>query len=311
MRNSSRRRVTLALTALILSFFAVAVLVHTKIEEQRADSRAEEVLYVPSAKTLKRMSFGYTGLLADIYWTRAVQYFGWKHKHREMDYGLLYPLLDITTQLDPNLIVAYRFGGTFLAQEPPNGAGQPGRAAELIQRGIKANPNDWQLFYDLGFLEAMELQNYTAAAEAFNQGSRIPGAHPFLKILAAAMAQHGGDHATARMLWQTSYETSEEPLIKQNAVRHLRALQVDETVPRLEEAVQEFRKKAGVQPRNFSEVVSAGLLPKVPLDPIGTPYKLLPSGKVVVQDPDSLPFIKEGLPPDYKPAMESVPRMPM
>src|SRR5208283_4195559 len=49
------------------------------------------------------------------YWTRAVQYYGEKHRLRQMNLELLWPLLDITTTLDPDLIVAYRFGSTFLS----------------------------------------------------------------------------------------------------------------------------------------------------------------------------------------------------
>ncbi|MGH9350714.1 MAG: hypothetical protein ACRD2G_00895, partial [Terriglobia bacterium] len=33
-------------------------------------------LYVSSGVSLRRLSLGYEGLLADIYWTRAIQYFG-------------------------------------------------------------------------------------------------------------------------------------------------------------------------------------------------------------------------------------------
>src|SRR3569832_1575203 len=172
------------------------------------------------------MSLGYTGLMADIYWTRVVQYFGEKHRTKAQHYQLLAPLLDITTTLDPNLIVAYQFGSTFLAQKPPEGAGQPDKAVELIERGISANPDTWQLYYELGFLQYMELQDPVAAAHSFERGSAIPPAHPFLKILAASMAQHAGERDTARMLWTTTYETTEDAMIKQNAFKHLRALLV-------------------------------------------------------------------------------------
>jgi hypothetical protein len=58
----------------------------------------EEVLYLSSPKVLKRASLGYDGLLADIYWTRAVQYFGFRHHNFASDsYNLLAPLLEITT----------------------------------------------------------------------------------------------------------------------------------------------------------------------------------------------------------------------
>src|SRR5204863_422459 len=104
-----------------------------------------------SPKLLKRASLGYSGLLADIYWTRAVQYYGGKHQ-QAMRYDLLWPLLNITTQLDPHLIPAYLFGGTFLSQKPPDGAGDAAKAIELVEFGIRNNPDDWHLYYDLGYI---------------------------------------------------------------------------------------------------------------------------------------------------------------
>ena len=77
----------------------------------------EEVLYISSPKALKKMSLGYDGLLADIYWTRAVQYFGSKHHDGSHNFDLLAPLLEITTTLDPHLLVAYEYGANFLAPQ--------------------------------------------------------------------------------------------------------------------------------------------------------------------------------------------------
>ena len=59
-------------------------------------------------------------------WTRAVQYFGNKHHDGARRYDLLAPLLEITTGLDPHLLVAYEYGTNFLAPKPPGGGGMPG-----------------------------------------------------------------------------------------------------------------------------------------------------------------------------------------
>src|SRR5690349_10665371 len=124
MKN--RRAVTLIAATLLIGTFVGSVAVLRQVENARGkQATLEEILYVPSAKTLQRMSLGYSGLLADIYWTRAVQYYGGKRRQPAPRYDLLYPLLDITTDLDPHLVVAYEFGSVFLSQQPPAGAGQP------------------------------------------------------------------------------------------------------------------------------------------------------------------------------------------
>jgi hypothetical protein len=295
--------ITVALASVLIVSMSGAVLLLHRIDRLRSGATLEEVLYLPSPRILKRMSLGYNGLVADIYWTRAVQYFGAKHRARATEYHLLAPLLDITTELDPHLIIAYQFGSTFLAQKPPEGAGQPDKAVALVERGIQAIPNRWQLYYELGFLQYMELHDPAAAARAFERGSQIPGAPPFLKILAAAMAQHAGQLQTARMLWTTTYETTEDAMIRANALKHLRALKVDEHVPQLEALAAEYQRRRGRQPASWAELISAGLLRGMPVDPVGHPYKLMPDGRVQVADPDALPFINQGLPPSKKPEL--------
>jgi Flp pilus assembly protein TadD len=277
-----------------------AVLVQ-RVDQLRAGAVLQEMLYVSSPKLLKRMSLGYDGLLADIYWTRVVQYFGGKHSRGGGDYKLLWPLLNITTQLDPQLIPAYHFGTIFLEAKPPNGAGSPQQAIQLVRHGIQNNPGDWHLYYDLAFIY-YDLKDYKKSAQEFLLGSQLPGAHPFLKIMAAQMAEHGGDLATARMMWSATYETTRDKLIRANAAAHLRAIQAEEDVTVLEALAQKYRKSHGHFPEAISDLIAAGLLSGIPVDPLGHPYRMEAGGKVVVADPDDLPFLEKGLPSGYVPS---------
>ena len=158
------------------------------------EAALEEVLYMPSGKTVKRLSLGYSSLMADIYWTRAVQYFGARHlAKRSMRYDLLYPLLDITTDLDPQLIVSIRIGFAFLIATPPEGAGQPDKAVALVEKGVRANPTYWRFYFTLGFIHYMDRHDYKAAEQAFQKGSEVPGALPWMRVMAARMAEKGED----------------------------------------------------------------------------------------------------------------------
>ena len=291
------QRIPIILGLSIALCLALAVLTVRQLDQLRPSATLEEVLYVPSPKILKRMSLGYGGLLADIYWTRAVQYFGRHHFLRAREYNLLAPLLQITTALDPHLMVAYEFGGMFLAQRPPEGAGMPDKAVQLLEQGITQNPGEWKLYYDLGFINTTERKDYGAAAKAFERGSAVPGAHPWLKVLAAHMAEHGGDLQTARFMWTKTYETTQDKSIRANAAAHLRALQVDQEVLQLEAMARKYRDLTGFYPESLAQLARTGWLPGIPLDPIGHPYRLVPGGRVEVAVPDNLPFITEGLPP--------------
>ena len=298
--TASQRTTVVASGCLILSMAASIVLLR-HIDEMRPPAIIDDALYISSPKMVKRASLGFDGMMACIYWTRAVQYFGERHFNHAHSYNELAPLLEITTVLDPHLFPAYEFGASFLAPTPPNGAGETDRAIQLIEYGIKNNPNDWHLYYDLGFVYYTEIKDYKKASQVFEQGSEVPGANPVLKVLAAKMAGHAGDLATARLLWSSTYESSHDSYIRQNAIEHLRAVQVDEDVTKLQVAVTRFGERTGRLPSSMGELAAAEHLPGIPVDPDGHPYRLTHEGLVVVENPDDFNFLTKGMPSGYKP----------
>lgn len=289
-------------SVLLVMCFAGSVLVERKVDQLRPASTLEDVLYLPSSKVVRRMSVGFEALAADIYWTRAVQYFGAKHIENANQYKLLYPLLDMATDLDPHLIPAYEFGSIFLTQPPPRGAGEPLNAVALLKKGIQQNRDSWRLYQGLGFVYYTELKDYPSAGKAFEDGSRIPGAHPFLKIMAAKTLEKGGDYQVAQMLWQVIYETSSDDLVRDGAIKHLRALQVDLEVPQLETLVGLYASRMGRLPSGFADLVALHWIPSIPRDPLGYPYVLSSDGRVEVKFYKKLPFITKGLPYGRQPS---------
>ena len=124
-------------------------------------------------------------------------------------------MLEITTELDPKLIVAYQFGANFLGPKPPEGAGQPDQAVALVEHGIGTILTTGSCITNLGFIYYyMESKDYAKAAEvSFERGTKVPNAHPFLRVLAAQMAQHAGEIQTSRMLWQAAYAATQDPMV--------------------------------------------------------------------------------------------------
>ena len=90
---------------------------------------SEDSLYLTSGTAVRRLTVGYSALAADLYWIRAIQYYGGVKLRLQQEpppaprpgdapieaFPLLYPLLDLTTSLDPRFNIAYRFGSIFLA----------------------------------------------------------------------------------------------------------------------------------------------------------------------------------------------------
>ncbi|MHB8474642.1 MAG: hypothetical protein ACYDCG_14160 [Candidatus Acidiferrales bacterium] len=251
-----------------------------RIDGQRSALYQErDELVLRSGKLVKAMSLEYAPLIADIYWTRTVQYYGYKRSRHDPNFELLWPLLDVTTTLDPNLLVAYRFGSTFLSEPTPRGAGQPELGIALLERGIHANPEYWRLYEDLGFIYYFDLKDYAKASAAFTEGSRNPKSLIWMKVMAAKIAAEGESLSTSVFLWNEVYQSTKDPDVKRNALTHLQLLKVEQDCRQLDALAEEFQKRTGRRPLRVGELVQAGLLSRLPVDPLGYGYIFGADGK--------------------------------
>jgi tetratricopeptide (TPR) repeat protein len=176
----------------------------------------DETLYLTAGEALKRASMGFDGLLADLYWIRTIQYFGRNRERQKAERGVvdlrqmrqLEPLLEMTTELNPHHIAAYRFGAFFLRYIDPE------KAVSFANRGIRNNPDEWRLYQDLGFIY-WRFGRYREASDAYLAGSRIAGAPPWMEAMAATMLVRGGDSETAREIFERLCEGSDDKFIRQ------------------------------------------------------------------------------------------------
>ena len=279
----SLRSQTRALLAVIVAapfLFAAIAALQVRIDAQtRPAAGQKEELLLPSGPLLKKMSLGYDALLADIYWTRTIQYYGERAGVRHANFDLLWPLLDVTTTLDPKMIAAYRFGAIFLSEPLPLGAGRTDLAVDLVKRGIASNQEDWALYSDLGFLYYWRLKDYPNSAKAYIEGSKNPNAPVWMKLMGARVAEKGGSIETSRMIWTELYQSSKDPNVRKWAVTQLRGLAAIEDEMHLNELSEEYRQRFGHFPASTKEMRDAKLLPGIPADPAGYPYVIGEDGK--------------------------------
>lgn len=276
----------LILVVLPLGFAGIWRVQHSIDSEFGALQQEQDQVLLRSGKMMKLLSLEYAPLMADVYWTRVVQYYGDKRVRHDANFESLWPLLDVTTTLDPNLIPAYRFGSTFLFEAPPIGAGRPDQAIDLIERGIHANPEYWRLYQDLGNVYFFSLHDVEKATKAYNDGSNIAGAAPWMKVMAARIAERGNTRETSRLLWSEIYQSAQDATIRENAKMHLILLKTDDDREQLDLLLAEYAKKFGHQARNLQELVNAGMLPGIPGDPDRFAYVIGKTGRAEL-NPDS------------------------
>ena len=260
--------------------------------EARAEAVQQDELVFRSGPLLKKLSLGYDPLLADIYWTRAVQYYGARVGTRNATFELMAPLLDITTALDPRLVVVYRFGAIFLSEPGPVGAGRTDLAVDLVKRGIAANPDQWLLYHDLGFLYYWRLKDYPEAAATYLAGSKVKGAPPFMKIMAARIAEKGGSIETSRLIFSELYESTKDANVRKEALKQLWSLKAQEDEIHLDDLIEQCRKRLGRNPPSMKDLVTTGLLRGVPVDPLGFSYVIGSDGKSHLNPESSIEQLK-------------------
>jgi tetratricopeptide (TPR) repeat protein len=305
---------TAAAVLVACGFLASAARLQVERDRRYPDvEKADEAIYIESPVALRRLTIGFNALAADLYWIRALQYYGGTKRRLDRqrgpepprsladtsNYEHLYRLLDITTSLDPHFNIAYRFGAIFLAEAYPAGPGRPDLAVALLEKGLRERPDKWQYMEDIGFVYYWYVGDYPRAADAFTRAADMPGAPNWLKPLAATTLARGGDRRTSRAMWLSILESADVDWLRAQAERRLLQLRALDDIDELQARAAAYASRTGRPPHDWSALVAAGLLRGVPHDPGGTPYALTTDGHVRIGDGSPLgPLPTEGERPD-------------
>ena len=286
---------TVTALALVVALMSAAVWLQ-QVRETRYPSSlvTDETLHLTSGAAIGRLTVAYQTLAADLYWIRAVQHFGWTRRQiftpehpagvaaqaLKAPYALLYPLLDLTTTLDPLFNIAYRFGAIFLAEAYPGGPGRPDLAIALLEKGLRERPDKWEYMQDIGFVHYWWRHDYRAASEWFRRAGDVPGAPWWLKSLAATTLTEGGDRQSSRVMWEAIRQSAEIDWLRRDAERRLTQLTAMDQVDELQRQVDRVAARVGAPSTGWRPLIQAGMLRDIPVDPSGTPYEINAAGRV-------------------------------
>lgn len=219
LRGRAGLAASLAVAGALLS---CAGMLEGSYRAQRRAPSADELLYYPSGVWVRQAALGYETAAADVAWLRAIQYYG-EHRLSDQRYDMIGHVMGIVAELDPRFTEAYVFGAFVLAQE----LRQPERGLELLERGRRANPGDWRLEFETGFLHYVCTKNYQAAARCFTRASRMEGHPDYVERFAAFANQRAGNAGMAVLLWKR-IETTGNQYMQEVARRELKRLSAEE-----------------------------------------------------------------------------------
>lgn len=242
----------------LIACLVLAVLIqflHARMNNALAKhgANADQQYLPPSAVALKMLSLGFDQLLADFYWLCFVQYMGDTEARKIDHYADAEKYADIVASLDPKFLKVYYFSAFIIGSEQH----RPDLAAEIIDRGIAANQDNWYLPFIAGINQYLYAHDEVRAAKYYRMAAKFPDAPKWLgrqaEILEAkipsliketnvwdSIYRSSSDsvvreRARAKLatLWLTVYKTSPSPEIRKRALQQLHELGIPE-LPRLE-----------------------------------------------------------------------------
>ncbi len=228
----------------------------------------EEIRFVPQKEIVEILSLDHRGLAADILFIQTVLHSGslvWKPLSIEFDSEWSYQVMDVVTSIDPKYLGAYLFSGMGLVHGPKD----VHLARPILERGRNHFPQNWELPFWIGYHYYIYLENYEKAGEYFWQASQCPGAPDSFLSLMLSSLKKGGNYEKAVLVLQSLIESTENKKVIQIYQKRVARL---ENMIALQKAAEYYRRSKGRDIGDLSRLVSEGLVPAIPEDPMGKTY---------------------------------------
>lgn len=271
--NKWIRIIILSKRSFILFFllpFIIASLFYIQkaIDIQRGGiKQVERFMFLPKGEYLKSASLGYDQLVADIIWLRAIQVIGEK-KISEEGYNWIYHALDVITTLDPKFDYAYQVGGIVLS----NFGNKIDMSNALLEKGLKENPNVWQIPFYLGVNHFFFMDEYRKAADYVALAARIPGRPFYLPQLAATLYVTEGNPDVALEFLGRVYEEAEVEWIRKEIENKAKEVMVERDILFLEGGVARYIERYKKYPVSLEDLVVGQIINMIPKEPFGGYY---------------------------------------
>lgn len=177
----------------------------------------EETAFIPSAQAVRLVALGYDQLLADFYWLAFVNYVGDDASRTVDHYRLADKYLDLVTGLDPHFIQPYWFCAFTVGSDQK----RPLRANEILERGIRANQNNWYLPYIAGVNLYLFAHDEVGASRFYRTASKFPDAPKWLARQSEILAARSPSSIKEINTWDAIYRTETAPIIRMKARQKL------------------------------------------------------------------------------------------
>jgi tetratricopeptide (TPR) repeat protein len=239
--------------------------------QDRTVVQIEGLAQLPRGEYLKPALLGYHHLGADILWLRLIQVIG-KKRNTADEYEWMYHALDVITTLDPQYAYAYYAGGVILGDL----ANRQDLSIRLLERGINANPEVWNIPFLLGYNYYFLLNDPAKGAEYIMKAASLPDGPVYLPGLATRMAAEAGSPDTALAFLEARLRETQDPQMREVLAKRMKEVIIERDIRILQRAVDAYRTQHRAFPATLTDLVASGILPVLPQEPFEGDYRLDP-----------------------------------
>lgn len=184
---------------------------------------------------------------------------------------------DLVSYLDPKLSAPYAFA-VLVMPSALNYSDRINTAVEIGKKGVIEADPDWRIPFYVAVNYHIYLKNREEAAKYFDIAARTPGV-PFITKRFSENYLSLNYQEQIKQIWKTIYETARDKETKERAANYLVKIEMFEF---LEKAGRAYKAKTGIFPKKIDDLVSGGILKKIPKDPFGYTYHFLEDGRLQV-----------------------------
>lgn len=248
------------------------------------EQAVETFQYLPSPTFLKGAALAFDEVLADYLWIQALGYFG-GHYQTDKEYPWLAQLIDAATTLDPYFQDPYEFGGVIFGYI----LNDMERSNAIFTKGMEQvsqqHPRYWYFPFYTAFNYMYYKGDYATAARYLEQAAQFPQRPDYLPLLVARLYANTENPAVAIPFLEEMKERAATPELRDELDKRIKTVLVKEHLLVLNQAKDRFHQTQGRDPHDLQELVRAGMLKALPVEPFGGQYFIAENGVIQTSSP--------------------------
>jgi hypothetical protein len=140
----------------------------------------------------------------------------------------IYPLLDRVTTVDPHFVFPYIFGGLYVLMD----TGDLEDAEALLKKGLRQNPDSWQIPFYLGWVSWAYRGDPAKSREYMIQAVGKPGCATYVYDLLGGVTREANQEAITRSYLRGILESTDSPEIHSRIESVIKKLESENAAPK-------------------------------------------------------------------------------